>query len=139
VLVNSDFAYLNSPVKSQSTHRIVACSMPIGEKRMVLYTTFDGPVWRIELPKGDVQQLLGSWITVERELVADARTFNDWCQTHPFFSSPYGTREGGRSKVLETYTGVRIQCWYSNGRLSRCTVSTPIDDPRPWLEAYSTP
>ena len=125
VLVNSDFAYLNVPAKSQSTHRIVACSMPIGDKHLVLYRTLEGYVERMELPTGDVQQLLGSWITVERELVADARTFNDWCKTHPFFSGDYSIGGDDHTMVLETSTGVRILYWYSNGRLSRCTVSTP--------------
>ena len=130
VLVNNDFAYLNTPVKSQSSHRIVACSMPIGEKHEVLYTDLRKPVvWervrRIELPKGDVQQLLGSWITVKGKLVADARTFNDWCQTHPFFSGGNSWRGGSQTNVPGTSTGVTIRYQYSNRRLIRCTVTTP--------------
>jgi hypothetical protein len=128
VLVNSDFAYLNAPVKSGSRNRIVACSIPIGENGLVFYTALEGFVRWIELPRGDVQGLLGSWITVEHELVADAQTFQEWCKTHPFFGGEISFSyddDLGKVKVLETSTGVTIRYRYTDGRLSHCWISTP--------------
>ena len=128
VLVNGDFAYLNVPVTSQSNHRVVACTMPIGKSRLVFYTSVEGFVRWIELPSDGVQQLLGSWITVEGELVADAQTFTEWCKTHPFFSGQYSITGDNYAKVLETSAGVTIRCRYKNGRLFHCTIVTPMGE-----------